>query len=184
MSESKKRMLPMILVVLGVIIVVFLGIVATRPAEYRITRSAVIPAPAADVFAQVDDLHKFNDWSPWAKLDPNVKNTFEGPPAGTGTVTRWSGNKKVGEGIMTITESRPNELIRMKLEFIRPFASTADVDFAFKPEGNGTAVTWTMSGKNNFMAKAFCLFMNMDTMVGGDFERGLANLKERLNAKS
>jgi hypothetical protein len=163
---------------LALVVVLFLVIVALQPADYRVVRNASIAAPAADVFPQVNDLHKFQDWSPWAKLDPDVKNTYEGPPAGTGAVSRWAGNKKVGEGIMTITDSRPYDSIKMKLEFIKPFASTADVQFDFKPEGNGTGVTWTMSGKKNFMSKAFCLFVSMDKMVGGDFERGLANLKE------
>jgi uncharacterized protein YndB with AHSA1/START domain len=166
-----------ILVALAVIIIVFVVVVALQPATYRVTRTAAISAPSADVFAQVNDLHKFPDWSPWAKLDPAVKNTIEGPPAGAGAIFSWVDNKKVGEGRMTITESRPNDLIRMKLEFIKPFASTATTEFTFKSEGNQTAVTWNMFGENNFMAKAFCLFMNMDKMVGGDFERGLANLK-------
>jgi hypothetical protein len=170
-------MLPMILGIIAALAVLFVIIVALQPADYQVVRRATIAAPAAQVFAQVNDLHKFQDWSPWAKLDPDVKNTYEGPSAGTGAITRWTGNKKVGEGVMTITESRPNELIGMKLEFIKPFASTADVQFDFKPEGTGTAVTWIMSGKKNFMSKAFCLFMSMDKMVGGDFERGLANLK-------
>jgi hypothetical protein len=151
--------------------------VALQPADYQVQRNATITAPAPDVFAQVNDLRKFQDWSPWAKLDPDVKNTYEGPPAGAGAITRWVGNKKVGEGSMTIVESRPSNLIKMKLEFIKPFASTADVQFDFKPDGSGTAVTWTMSGKKNFVSKAFCLFVSMDKMVGGDFERGLVNLK-------
>ena len=173
-------MLPIILISLAAIVVIFLIIVALQPSDYRITRSATIAAPAGAVFAQVNDMRKFQGWSPWAKLDPDVKNTFEGPPAGAGAVSKWSGNKKVGEGMMTITESKPNELITMKLEFIKPFASVADVQFDFKPEGQGTAVTWTMSGKKNFMSKAFCLFANMDKMVSGDFEKGLANLKQLL----
>jgi hypothetical protein len=170
-------MLPIVLGVIAALVVLFLIIVALQPVDYQVVRSAIIAAPAAGVFPQVNDLHKFQDWSPWAKLDPDVKNTYDGPPAGTGAVCKWTGNKKVGEGVMTITESRPNELIKMKLEFIKPFASTADVQFDFKPEGTGTAITWTMSGKKNFMSKAFCLFVSMDKMVGGDFERGLANLK-------
>jgi Polyketide cyclase / dehydrase and lipid transport len=176
-ERKKRRMLPIILGVIAAIVVLFLIIVALQPADYQVQRGATIAAPAPDVFAQVNDLRKFQDWSPWAKLDPDVKNTYEGPPAGTGAITRWVGNKKVGEGNMTIVESHPSSLIKMKLEFIKPFPSTADVQFDFKPEGNATAVTWTMSGKKNFMSKAFCLFMNMDKMVGGDFERGLANLK-------
>ena len=170
-------MIKKILIVLVVILVVFVVIVAMQPATYRITRTAAMSAPPADVFAQVNDLHKFQDWSPWAKLDPGLKQTYDGSPAGTGAIYSWEGNKKVGAGRMTITDSRTNDLVSMKLEFLKPFASTATTEFAFKPEGNQTSVTWSMFGENNFMAKAFCLFMDMDKMVGGDFERGLAQLK-------
>jgi len=177
-------MIKKILVVLVLILVVFVVIVAMQPAAYRITRTATMSAPPADVFAQVNDLHKFQDWSPWAKLDPALKQTYDGAPAGTGAIYSWEGNKKVGAGRMTITDSRTNDLVSMKLEFLKPFASTATTEFAFKPEGNQTAVTWSMFGENNFIAKAFCLFMNMDKMVGGDFERGLAQLKSLVESGS
>jgi hypothetical protein len=125
----------------------------------------------------VNEFAKWEAWSPWAKLDPACKNTFEGPSAGTGAVFAWSGNDEVGEGRMTILESKPNEHIRIKLAFIRPFENSCNVDFTFKPEGKDTVVTWTMSGQNNFMGKAVHLCMNMDRMVGGDFEKGLAQIK-------
>jgi hypothetical protein len=166
-----------ILIAIGVIVVVFLIVVALQPAEFRVVRSANMSAPPAVVFAQVNDFHKWEAWSPWEKLDPALKRTYEGPSAGTGAIYRWVGNNKVGEGSMTITESRSSDLIRIKLEFLKPFASTADTEFTFKPEGNQTAVTWSMAGKNNFMAKAMCLFMNMGKMVGGQFEQGLAQMK-------
>jgi hypothetical protein len=159
------------------IVVVFVLVVALQPAEFRVVRSATISAPPADVFAQVNDFHNWEAWSPWAKLDPACKNSFEGPSAGTGAVFAWSGNDQVGEGRMTVLESRPAELVRIKLDFVRPFESTCDVEFQFKPEGDQTAVTWIMSGENNFVGKAFCLFMNMDKTVGGDFEKGLAQMK-------
>jgi uncharacterized protein YndB with AHSA1/START domain len=158
-------------------VVVFVIFVALQPSEFRVVRSATISAPPAEVFEQVNDFHNWEAWSPWAKLDPACKYTFEGAPAGTGSVFTWSGNDQVGEGRMTLLESRPHELIRIKLDFIRPFESTCTVEFAFKPEGDQTAVTWSMSGENNFLAKAFCLFMSMDKCVGGDFEKGLAQMK-------
>jgi len=170
-------MIKKILIVVAVIVVVFLVVVAMQPADYRVERHASISAPPETVFPQVNDFHKWEAWSPWAKLDPAAKNIFEGPPAGTGAIFAWAGNSKVGEGKMTITESHPNDLVRIKLEFIKPFPSVCTTEFSFKPEGSQTAVTWTMAGQNNFMAKAFCLFMNMDKMVGGDFERGLAQMK-------
>lgn len=170
-------MLKKILLGLAALIVVFLIVVAFQPASYRVTRTATLPAPPAEVFAQVNDFRKWEGWSPWAKLDPAVKNTFQGPAAGPGAVFAWAGNDKVGEGRMTLTESRPSEHIRIKLEFIKPIASVCDTEFTFKPEGQGTTVTWTMAGNNDFIGKAFCLFMDMDKMIGGDFERGFANLK-------
>jgi len=170
-------MLKKILIALASIIVVFVIVVATRPANFRITRSTTIAAPAGVVFVQVNDFHKWDGWSPWAKLDPAMKQTHEGAPAGAGAIYSWAGNKEVGEGRMTITESRPNELIRIKLEFLKPFAAVNTTEFALAPAGNQTAITWSMTGTNNFMAKAFCMFMDMDKMVGGDFEKGLAQMK-------
>lgn len=175
-------MLKKILIALAAIVVVFVAVVAMQPSEFRVARTATMSAPAPAVFAQVNDLHKWEAWSPWAKLDPAAKSTFEGPPAGTGAIFRWAGNNQVGEGSMTITESRPNELIRFNLEFLKPMAGTSTAEFTFKPEGNQTTVTWSMSGKNNFIAKAMCLFMNMDQMVGGQFEKGLAAMKSIVEA--
>jgi hypothetical protein len=170
-------MLKKILIGVAAVFVLFLIIVAVQPAQYRVTRTATIAAAPAVVFEHVNDLHKWDAWSPWAKLDPAMKTTFEGPQSGTGASYAWVGNSKVGEGKMSITESRANELVRLKLEFIKPFPSTASSEFTFKPEGDKTSVSWSMSGEKNFISKAFCLFMNMDKMLGGEFETGLANLK-------
>ena len=170
-------MLKKILIALVVLVIVFIIIVATRPDDFRVARSATIPAPSAAVFEQVNDLHKFQVWSPWAKIDPQCKVTYDGPPAGTGASFAWAGNKEVGEGRMTITESRPGELIRFKLEFLKPFKATNTAEFDFKAAGNQTKVTWSMYGKSNFIMKAIGLFMDYDKMVGPDFEKGLANLK-------
>ncbi len=170
-------MLKKIFIALAVIIIVFVIVVAMQPSEFRVARSATISAPAPAVFAQVNDFHKWDAWSPWAKLDSAMKKTYDGAPAGTGAIYSWSGNDQVGEGRMTLTESRVSDLIRIKLEFIKPFAATNTTEFSFKPEGDQTVVTWSMFGENNFMAKAFGLLMNMDKMVGGDFEKGLEQLK-------
>jgi uncharacterized protein YndB with AHSA1/START domain len=170
-------MLVKVLVALAVIVAGALVVVATRPAEFRVTRTGTIAAPPATVFAQVNDFHKWEAWNPWGKLDPAMKESYEGAPAGVGAVYTWTGNSQVGEGRMTITESRPNELIRIKMEFLKPFAATSTAEFTFRPEGNRTAVTWTMEGTNNFMAKAMHLVMNMDRMIGGQFEKGLAAMK-------
>ena len=170
-------MLEIALMLLAAIVVVFIAVVALQPAEFRVTRSGSITAPAPAVFPHVNDLHNWEAWSPWAKLDPAAKSTFEGPREGAGAVMAWAGNNKVGEGCMTIVESRPNEFIRFKLEFFKPFKAVNAAEFTFKPESNQTVVTWSMSGTNNFMAKAVGLIINCDKMVGGQFEQGLANMK-------
>jgi hypothetical protein len=170
-------MLNIILIAVAVIAVLFVIIVAWQPADFCVTRTATVSAPAAVVFAQVNDLHRWEAWSPWEKIDPALKRTFEGSSAGTGTSYSWVGNKKVGEGRMTITESRPSDLIRIKLEFLKPFKATNTAEFTFKSEGNQTVVTWSMFGKNNFMGKAMHLVINMDKMIGGQFEKGLGQMK-------
>lgn len=170
-------MLKNILIGVAAVVLLFVAVVVMQPSTFRITRTATIAAPPEAVFAQVNDLHKWPAWSPWVKLDPEMKITYEGAPAGTGAIHTWSGNKDVGEGRLTITESHPNDLIRMKLEMLKPFAATNAVEFSFKPEGSQTVVTWSMTGESNFFAKAIHLFMDVDKMVGGDFEKGLAQLK-------
>jgi uncharacterized protein YndB with AHSA1/START domain len=170
-------MLKFILIGLPSVIVLFLIVAALQPADFRVTRSASIAAPPAVVFECVNDLHKWNTWSPWARMDPNAKTTYEGPPTGVGASFAWAGGKKIGEGRMTITETQPVDRILIKLEFFKPFAGTNAVEFTFKPDGDQTVVTWSMSGKNGFVAKAFGLIVNCEKMCGGQFEQGFANLK-------
>jgi uncharacterized protein YndB with AHSA1/START domain len=166
-----------VLVVLLVIVVAVLGFIATRPNRYHVERSVTIAAPSSTVFPKVNDLHQWEAWSPWEKLDPQMKRTFEGAESGVGAGYHWVGNDKVGEGRMAITESKPNEHVRIHLNFIKPFESSSVSTFTLVPEGPGTKVTWTMDGDHNFMSKTMSLFMNMDKMIGGDFEKGLATLK-------
>jgi uncharacterized protein YndB with AHSA1/START domain len=170
-------MITKILLGLVVLVVVLAIVVALQPSDFRVTRTATIAAPAPVVFAQVNDFHKWSAWNPWGKLDPSMKQTYEGAPAGAGAVYTWAGNNEVGEGRMTIAESRPSELIRIRMEFLKPFAATSTAEFTFKPEGDRTVVTWSMLGRNNFMAKAIHMVMNMDRMIGGMFEKGLASMK-------
>jgi len=142
------------------------------------SRSTVVNAPAEACFEQVNDLRNWDAWTPWNKFDPDAKHTLEGPPAGVGAVSKWSGNNKIGEGIMTIVESKPGALVRLKLQFIRPMKQTNTGEFAFQSLGpDQTKVTWSMSGVNGFMGKAFHLFMDCDKMIGGEFENGLASMK-------
>jgi hypothetical protein len=176
-NRRRNPMLKTFLIAIPVILIAFGIVVAMQPADFRVTRTATISAPPAAGFAQVNDFSKWQNWSPWAKLDPAAKSTFEGPPTGTGATFRWAGNNQVGEGRMTITESHPNDLVRIELEFLKPFKATNTAEFTFKPEGNQTVVSWSMFGKNNFMGKAMGLFMDCDKMLGGQFEQGLANMK-------
>jgi hypothetical protein len=172
-----KKKLLIVLGILAAIVVVFVIVAALQPSEYRVSRSATMAAPAAAIFPHVNELKKWEPWSPWMKLDPNAKSTLEGPEGGQGAAMSWAGNNEVGEGKMTITESKPNELVRFHLEFYKPMAGESDAEFTFKPEGNGTTVTWSMTGKNNFLGKVMCLVMDMDQMIGGQFEKGLNSIK-------
>lgn len=165
------------LVVIVVVVALLLVVIVSRPEDFSISRSATVAAPPEKVFPQVNDLHNWQAWSPWAKLDPNMKMTFTGPETGTGAAYTWSGNSKVGEGRMTIVESCPSELVRIKLEFMKPFAATNASEFTFQPHGTQTTVTWSMTGKRNFMTKAMSLVMSMEKMLGGQFEQGLAQMK-------
>jgi hypothetical protein len=169
-------MLPILLAIVFIAIIFFV-VIAGRPDEFIVSRSTKISAPPGKIFPHVNDLHKWEAWSPWAKLDPNAKNSFAGADSGAGAAMSWDGNKKIGAGRMTITGSEANELIRFKLEFIRPFKATNAAEFTFKPEGDQTVVMWSMTGKNNFFFKAFGLLMNCDKMIGKDFEKGLAAMK-------
>jgi hypothetical protein len=141
-------------------------------------------APAAEIYQRVNDLRQWEDWSPWAKLDPNAKVSFEGPPAGPGAMFHWSGNDKVGAGTMTITESKPNERVATRTDFMKPFEGTSDSEFIFSGRANQTNVIWTMTGRHDFIGKAMCLVMSMEKMLGPDFERGLMQLKMASERKS
>jgi hypothetical protein len=178
-------MLKRILLVVVAIVAAFFAYVAMQPSTTRIERSAIFVGPVETAFAEVNDFHNWQAWSPWAKLDPNAKATFEGPASGEGAVFHWDGNSEVGKGTMTITESKPNEHIGMRLDFEKPFAATSKTDFTFKPDGPRTIVTWAMTGESpNILVKAMCLLMNSDKMVGDQFEKGLAALKKIVEAKS
>ena len=170
-------MLWKILIALVVIVVGLVGVITLQPARYRVSRSTTIAAPAPVVFAQVNDFHKWSAWSPWEKIDPAMKRTYEGPPAGVGASYAWVGSREVGEGRMMIVESRPSDLIQVKLEFVKPFAGTSVAEFSFKPDGERTLVTWRMTGDKNFIAKAIHLVMSMDRMIGDQFDKGLAAMK-------
>lgn len=170
-------MLLKVLVGVALVLSVFAVVVATRPAAFRIARSITIDAPPEDAFALVNDFHQWSVWSPYERLDPNLTRTFEGPRTGTGAVYAYSGNEKVGAGRITLEKSVAPSEIRLRLEFIKPFVATNRGSFTFERTERGTKVTWAMEGRNNFLSKAFSLVVDMDKLVGSDFERGLAALE-------
>lgn len=170
-------MLVKVLLGFALVLVVLLTVVALQPATFHIERSLGIAAPPEKAFAQVNDFHAWPAWSPWEGKDPAMKRTYEGAPSGVGAVYSWVGNRDVGEGRMTIERSEPPRAVGIKLEFLKPFAATNRATYTFAPDGGGTKVTWAMDGDKNFLLKAFHLFVDMDKLVGADFERGLLALK-------
>lgn len=180
---KKTSLFVKILLGFVVLVAIFVIVAAFQPAHYEVKRSTKIAAPPAAVFSQVDTPKNWEGWNPWFKLDPNIKLTYSGPPSGVGASYQWVGNNEVGEGKMTIVESKPNELVRFKLHFLKPMEATSDAEFTFKPQGDQTEVTWSMSGENGFAGKAITVFMSMDKMIGGPFEKGLADMKAIVEAK-
>ncbi len=172
-------MVKRILLAVLAVAVVFCAVVAVQPSHYSVVRSTSIQVSADQVFAQINDFHRWDDWSPWAKIDPAMKTTYSGPPQGEGSVYEWSGNEKVGKGRMTITGSTPPAQVDIRLQIIEPFPQESLTTFRIRPEGTARShVEWIMSGENGFVSKAFCLVMGgMDKMIGPDFERGLAQMK-------
>ncbi|MEK8033349.1 SRPBCC family protein [Ideonella sp. DXS29W] len=150
---------------------------ATRPDTFRVERRMLIQAPPERVYGLVNDFHQWPLWSPWEKLDPAMKRTLGGPTSGVGATYAWQGNKDVGSGRMEIKASESPSKIHIQLDFFDPFESHNLTDFAFTPQGPATEVTWVMHGPASFTTKLMTVFTSMDSMVGPDFERGLANMK-------
>jgi Polyketide cyclase / dehydrase and lipid transport len=165
-------------IIIGIVAVIALVLVyaTTKPATFRVERSATINAPAETVHAFLIDFHKWSAWSPWEKYDPGMKRAYEGPSSGKGAVYSWQGNGAVGQGRMEITEVMPSK-VDIKLDFMSPMETHNDVEFVLQPQGSATQVLWTMSGDNNYLSKLMQVFVSMDSMVGNDFESGLADLK-------
>ena len=170
--------IPLLIVLLVAIVVgVLLVYAATRPDSFRIECSALIKAPPEKIFGFVNDLHQWTAWSPWEKIDPALKRSYSGPQSGKGAAYGWEGNSKVGSGRMEITESVAPSKVVIKLDFLKPFEAHNTADFTFARQGDATNVTWAMFGPSPFISKLMGTFFNMERMVGGQFEQGLANLK-------
>ena len=169
----------LLLVICAVVVVILLVLVvaSTRPDSFRLQRSANINAAPEKIFPLINDFHNWAAWSPWEHLDPAMKKTLSGSPSGLGSVYEWTGNDKAGQGRMEITGSTPSSNVTIKLDFLKPFEAHNQTTFDMMPVGDSTKVTWTMTGPSNFMSKVMQVFMNMDKMIGKDFETGLGNLK-------
>ena len=170
-------MLKTILIVIVVAIAALLGYAATRPDSVRVERSTVIKAPPEKIFAVLNDFHHWQTWSPYEKLDPGMKRTLSGAEKGTGAIYEWDGAGKAGAGRMEIIESAPASKVKIKLDFSRPFEGHNTAEYTLVPQGDGTQLTWAMYGPAPFLMKVMGTFVNLDTMIGKDFEEGLASLK-------
>jgi uncharacterized protein YndB with AHSA1/START domain len=169
--------LVIIAIVIAVIIAVVLILAATKPDSFRVERSAVVNAPADKVFPLIADFHEWLKWSPWEGRDPQLKRTYSGAERGKGAVYAWDGNKNVGSGRMEILEADTPTKIRIKLDFLKPFEAHNTAEFTMQPHGGATNIVWAMTGPAPFISKLMQVFMSFDSMIGKDFETGLANLK-------
>ena len=165
-----------ILVVLVPIVAVLAIVIAIQPSSFVVERSTLVRAPAGLIYGQIENLRRMDTWSPWSAMDPQAKITYQGPEAGVGASSSWEG-PKIGRGSMTITAAKPDQEVDLRLEFLEPMKATNRAVFTLAPADAAVRVTWRMEGTNGFVGKAFALFMNMDKMVGGNFEKGLTALK-------
>ncbi len=171
------KILKYLLGLIVIAIVAIVGYASVQPDDFRVERSTTIAAPPEKIAAIVTDFKRGIEWSPWEKLDPAMKKTFSGPSTGVGSVYEWNGNDDVGSGRQEIVKVEPN-LVSMKVDFFTPFEARNMADFKLEPEGSGTKVTWSIYGPNPFMSKVMGIFMDIDSMIGNDFDKGLAALKE------
>lgn len=170
-------MLKTVLIVIAVAVAALLAYAATRPDSFSVERSAVIKAPPEKIHALINAFTNWPRWSPWEKLDPDMKRTLGGPPSGVGSTYEWSGNGKAGAGRMEITDSQAPGKVTIKLDFIKPFEGHNTAEFTLVPQGDSTQVNWRMFGPSPFISKLIGVFFSMDSLIGKDFEAGLANLK-------
>jgi hypothetical protein len=172
----KKILLGLAAVIVAAVAVVLI-LASRQPDGFRVERTVSINAPAEKIVAHIDDFHQWTAWSPYERLDPAMQRTFTGAPTGKGSIYEWSGNNDVGQGSMEILESSPAK-VAIKLDFYKPMEASNIAEFAMQPKGDATDVTWAMYGPMPFISKIMCVFIDMDEMVGSDFEKGLADLKK------
>jgi hypothetical protein len=172
------------LVIILLIIAAVLVIAATRPDRFIVERSATIQASPERIFPFINDLHRWQSWSPYEKKDPAMQRSFEGPDAGPGAAYAWNGNKDIGSGRMEISHSSPSSRVEIKLDFFAPFKASHTAEFRLEPRGAITQITWALHGKSNFTGKLMGLVFNMDKMIGKDFEDGLGTLRTIVEAQA
>ncbi|MBM9575861.1 SRPBCC family protein [Leptospira sp. 201903070] len=160
-----------------VVIAILLLIASMKPDDFRYQRSISIQASPEKIFPLINDFHTWAQWSPWEKVDPSMKRTYGGPVNGVGTIYEWDGDKNIGKGRMEITNSIPSSKITIQLDFMAPFEAHNTAEFTLEKKGDSTQVTWVMFGKNQLISKIMSIFLNMDEMIGKQFETGLNNLK-------
>ena len=175
------EIIAVIAAVLAIAIAIVLILAATKPDTFSVQRAAVVRAPAEKVFPLINDFHRWATWSPWENKDPAMKRTYSGAESGRGAVYAWDGNKNVGSGRMEILDASSPSKIVIKLDFFKPFEGHNAAEFTMLPQGDGSSATtnviWLMHGPAPFISKVMQVFMNIDSMIGKDFEIGLANLK-------
>jgi uncharacterized protein YndB with AHSA1/START domain len=171
-----------VLVVLAVLMAGFFIYVAVQPSEYLIARETVVKASPEAIFPHINNSKKMNDWMPWKEHDPQVVTTFSGPEEGVGSTSSWNSPGQMGEGEAVVLESQPNKLVKTRLSNKRPFKMEQLAEVSLEPVAEGTKVRWAVSGNNTFMGRLMCVFINMDKMIGGQFEKGLSNLKATVEA--
>lgn len=172
------EIIAIIAVILAIAIAVVLIIAATKPATFRVQRSTSIKAPAEKVFPLINDFHQWTTWSPYEHKDPALKRTYSGAESGKGAVYAWDGDKNVGTGRMEILDTSVPSKIVIKLDFFKPFEAHNTAEFTMLPQGDATNLTWLMHGPAPFMHRVMQVFLNLDNMIGKDFEAGLANLQK------
>ena len=149
---------------------------------FEVVRQATVSAAPDAIFDHLEDFHRWTAWSPWERIDPDMARTYEGPDSGVGAAYGWKGNRKAGQGRMEIVESHRATSLTIKLAFLKPFKSESTVVFTLVPDGDATGVTWAMTGPKTFMTRVMGIFTSMDKVVGPDFEKGLAQLKQLVEA--
>jgi len=172
------KAIAVIAVILAVAVAIILVLAATKPDEIRVQRTATIRAPAEQIFPLISDFQKWRGWSPYEEKDPAMKRSYEGAASGKGAIYAWAGDKNVGSGRMEILDAPAPSQVVIKLDFFTPFEGHNTAVFTMLPQGDGTHVTWLMHGPANFMSKLVQVFINLDNMIGRDFDAGLAKLKQ------